>query len=527
MKYIFFFIFCFVFFQGFSQPTNINVSIGNVFDGEPYLAVNPTNPQNMVAAWMSFALGGIPRIAIKTKTSFDGGSTWNNLVVHPHAGATLHSADVSMAFRNDGTLFIDYIDYRQSPDTGFIFIQQSTDGGNTWSNPVKVWDIHEDLAKEPMDRPWLVIDNSNTANAGMLYLTTKPAPWISPPNRPYLKYSADSGQTWSSYRYVDSTGYLVGNTIAAPMGAPTVTADGALCVAYASYLPAQSVLPQYIIAKSYNRSIEFDYHTIYSGIPGAIDTNYKLGHHFTANPANSNQLTMAIVINKNGDPDIYTASSNDGGTSWNTIVRVNDDSIGNGVAQDMVWAQYATNGDLLVTWRDRRNAGTGFFVGSDFYSAVSHDNGATFQKNIRLSNVTAAFDSVLLQNGNDFMSCYLVNDTICALWGDVRSGKLNIYFAKTSDSTGLTTGLVKISEEEIFAVSVYPSPAQNDFSIILPADKESATIELLNETGQLVMRKENVSSNQRIDCSQLSSGIYFLRITSGNDVCLKKLNINR
>ncbi|MDB5282667.1 MAG: hypothetical protein JWO06_1742, partial [Bacteroidota bacterium] len=356
MKQFLLFVFSFILLKGFAQPNNIDVSGGSVFEGEPYLAVNPTNPQNMVAAWMGFALGGIPRVAIKTKTSFDGGNTWGNLVVHPHGGATLHSADVSMAFRKDGTVFIAYIDSRQTPDTGYIYVQHSSDGGNTWSAPVKVWDINEDLAKEPMDRPWLVVDNSNTANAGILYITTKPAPWIAPPNRPYIKYSADSGQTWSTYRYVDSTGYLVGNTIAAPMGTPTVTADGAVCIAYPSYLPSQSLFAQVIMAKSYNRTIGFDYHVIYSGIPGTLDSNYKLGDHFTSNPSNPNQLALAAVINQHGDADIYVASTNDGGTNWNSYVRVNDDSISNGVGQDLVWAQYATNGDLLVTWRDRRNS---------------------------------------------------------------------------------------------------------------------------------------------------------------------------
>lgn len=35
---------------------NINVSNGIVFDGEPNLAVNPNNTQNLVIAWMSYSL---------------------------------------------------------------------------------------------------------------------------------------------------------------------------------------------------------------------------------------------------------------------------------------------------------------------------------------------------------------------------------------------------------------------------------------------------------------------------------------
>ena len=35
-----------------AQPINTNLSNGLLFDGEPFIALNPTNPQNLVAAWM-------------------------------------------------------------------------------------------------------------------------------------------------------------------------------------------------------------------------------------------------------------------------------------------------------------------------------------------------------------------------------------------------------------------------------------------------------------------------------------------
>ena len=63
---------------GYAQPTNTNISNGLIFDGEPYIAINPTNAQNLVAAWMGFKLsGGSYHIAIKTRASFDGGTTWS------------------------------------------------------------------------------------------------------------------------------------------------------------------------------------------------------------------------------------------------------------------------------------------------------------------------------------------------------------------------------------------------------------------------------------------------------------------
>ncbi|HVA97839.1 MAG TPA: hypothetical protein VNG53_03010 [Bacteroidia bacterium] len=34
-----------------SQPTNINISNTNYFNGEPYMAINPTNPKNIIIAY--------------------------------------------------------------------------------------------------------------------------------------------------------------------------------------------------------------------------------------------------------------------------------------------------------------------------------------------------------------------------------------------------------------------------------------------------------------------------------------------
>ena len=54
---------------------NTNISNGYVFDGEPYMAANPTNPLNLVIAWMGYSPGS--PLGIKTIASFNGGRTWS------------------------------------------------------------------------------------------------------------------------------------------------------------------------------------------------------------------------------------------------------------------------------------------------------------------------------------------------------------------------------------------------------------------------------------------------------------------
>jgi hypothetical protein len=513
--------------QIFAQPSNTNLSNTQLFGGEPYLAINPANPQNIVVAWMAVDLSTSFRVSIKSKSSFDGGNTWNTSFVQPHFGPTRHSADVSMQFRNDGVLFLSYVDYQQNPDSGGVYVTQSSDGGINWSSPVQVWNANtEDPSKQPLDRPWLVVDNSTTSNSGMMYMTTKPAPWILPPNRAYFKSSSDSGLTWSPYRFVDTTGYLIGNLIAAPMAAPAVTADGAICVAYPSYVVSQSIYPKMLFGKSYNRGASFQYNDLLVSPASVTDTLYKLGYHLCTNPSTANQLCFLGIQEPGTDPDVYVYTSNDGGLTWTTGTRVNDDPVNNGVAQDMPWAGYDLNNKLVVTWRDRRNSsGTGFYQSSDTYCAVSDDNGLTFHPNILLSDVTAPFDSILEDNGNDFLSCELHNDTIYAAWGDVRSGNLNIYFTKVSDSTGTGSGIVSLNDDDL--LRVYPNPVSDkvylDYHNVL---SKAVDIRLYNQSGQLVLSKELSVDNLKngIDVSGLAKGVYYLRLRDGEREFVKAIN---
>ncbi len=498
---------------GFSQPANNNISNTSFFAGEPYLAVNPSNHQNIVIAWMALDFSTGFRVAIKSKVSFDGGNTWGNQYIQPHFGATWQSADVCLQYRPNGTLYLTYIDYREAPDSGGVYITHSKNGGITWTLPTRIWNgLTEDPSKRPFDRPWLAIDNSATSNGGAFYMTTKPAPWIAAPNRPYLKTSLDSGQTWSNYRNIDTINYLVGN-IAAPMAFPTVSADGALCIAYPSYLTSQFVYPKYLLAKSYNRGASFLYYDLFINPVSVTNSEYKLGYRLAANPSNANQLAFAFIAQTNGDPDVFLTTTNNGGISWNKPVRVNDDLISNGKGQDMVWVNYDNNNKLVLTWRDRRNGtGSGFYQSSDTYCAVSTDNGNTFQTNVRLSNATVPFDSILTQSGNDFLSNQFLNDTIYSAWGDVRTGKLNIFFTKTAYTTG--TGLLPINiNEGLF--SIYPNPASNKLNFTYSDNKiKKLEIKLLNATGQEVLSKEILLNSHEfsLDVSHLLPGIYFVNI---------------
>ncbi len=508
---------CLLSFGALAQPTNTNISNGVLFDGEPFIAQNPTNPQNLVAAWMGLKLsGGQFLIAIKTRASFDGGSTWSVANSLPHYASGYGCADVSMGFAATGLLYISYIDSHQVPqDSGGIFVARSHDGGLSWDTPTKAFDVTNDPGKFPLDRPWIAVDHSTPANAGILYITSKPAPWIPAPNRNYYKVSTDSGHTWSPIAHVDGPNYLVGNFIQAPMAAPAVTLKGNFCAIYPSYVTTQNILPTFYLATSRNHGQSFSYNLVIAATPAPNDTNLKNGYVLITSPIDSNKMAFFDPQAIHGDDDIFALHSNDAGQTWSGLVRVNDDTVGNGKHQDLVWAAYNEQGNIACTWRDRRNsAASGFWnAGYDFYYATSADNGQTFSPNQKLSSQFIAFDSLIAQNGNDFMSCVYHADTLYTVWGDTRSGKMNIYFSKTVASTNATV-VISLLNGDAGAWEVFPNPAQGQIHISARPYCLQQLLSIYDIHGRKVFSALMQNTTMNINTASFAKGIYFIKIGS-------------
>src|SRR5688500_10777159 len=88
----------------FSQSNDANISTYSFADTEPYIAVNPANPNNIITGWMRVT--GFTQISIFTKASFDGGQTWSSGTTMPHLWPSFTSADISIDFSSAGTAYL-------------------------------------------------------------------------------------------------------------------------------------------------------------------------------------------------------------------------------------------------------------------------------------------------------------------------------------------------------------------------------------------------------------------------------------
>ncbi len=493
----------------FISGQNQNVSQGIVFDGEPYLVVNPNDQQHLVVAWMGFKLN--EKIVIKTKYSNDGGSTWSAMVSLPHMVSGNTSADPSLQFDENGDVFVCYIDYDATTFTnGAIYVSKSEDGGSSWNTPVDAINLSDCPNKYCIDRPWMEIDRTSGPNQGSIYVTSMNADQnVSPPYNPYLAVSTDGGNSFQTPRFLDTTGFLAGSAIPQPMPSPAIGTDGTFYAAYPSYVLSQNILPAIIMASSQNGGGSLDHKVIRTGGLGTGVSNEfaKKASYFFSDESDSDHLAMVVLAEYNGDPDLFYFESYDKGLNWSGLTRVNQDPISNGVLQDMIWADFNANGDLVITWRDRRNSGdTSYSVPTEIYAAVRMSGDTSF-KEITVSDQVVSHDTILEESGNDFMCVELIGDTMYVVWGDVRTSRLNIWMSKVNiqDAVGLSTII-----HDVDLIRAYPNPS-SDFVHIDDAENESYV--LLNDRGEKVKRG---IYHERIDLRDLSPAYYFLYFKNPN-----------
>jgi len=301
-----------------------------------------------------------------------------------------------------------------------------------------------------------------------------------------------------------------------------VTSDGVFHAAYPSYLPTQSLWPRFILASSSDAGNDFSHQVLFNSTTSPSEPLAKAGYLLRANPANADHIAFFYLDVTHGDIDVFMRESINGGASWTGGVRINDDAVANNRMQDLVWADFDEDGDLVVSWRDRRGgADSTYAANTEIWGAVRWKDSTDFSANFRISDTAVAYDAVLAQSGNDFMCINFVDDTLAAVWGDVRTGKLNVWFQRL-DPTGVILSTIQISSETVPQVSVYPNPS-SDLFIVKAVNLQEIIV--INQNGKKVKVKHGVDHTEGtiLDLSDLAKGVYFLQIKTTEGMVTRKV----
>jgi hypothetical protein len=192
-------------------------------------------------------------------------------------------------------------------------------------------------------------------------------------------------------------------------------------------------------------------------------------------------------------------------------MRVNNDAQANGALQDLAWCTYDTDGELAVCWRDRRNGTPNTYSSPTEIVCRIRSQGTWFDE-IFISPLIA-HDSILLQNGNDFLNVQFYQNKLYTIWGDVRSGSLKIYL-NVYDQNDSTNSISIISDER----QVFPNPSSSQIKVA--GTRIGQAFSILDQQGRVVLSGK-VSEEAVIALENLAKGTYVLKIGSWSETILK------
>jgi len=145
------------------------------------------------------------------------------------------------------------------------------------------------------------------------------------------------------------------------------------------------------------------------------------------------------------------------------------------------------------------------FPGSYAPSAPS-DMFAGIGKNGQILSISKSEGLVIVRMGNQGSSEEVSTQFCNSIWEKLNAVMCNATSINENNSNTKT-------------ISIFPNPANTEINIVFPSS-DNAQIEISNVMGEVVIKKENKS---KIDISNLTNGLYFIRIIQGQKRNVQKL----
>lgn len=399
---------------GGAPPTNVDISkrVGN--ESEEAIAVNPTNPDNVVvvtniAEGFSGLFEGV---------SFDGGQTWTTKIIAE--GQTIGGGadglgdsccDPSLSFDQYGNLFLSYLYNLEN----VVPVALSTDGGLTFK-------VIANIAKPPKPPgtkgpsrhgEYRYVDQETIVTGeGSVWVVVNAGPMVATGAR--VTGLGQVGSFIPNEVIPGTNNCTYGDVAVGPggkvMNVCTLTQTGRGGGKLFVNVDPDGLGPQGFGDRVFVEDTHvggFDFVPPQSG--RSIDAEPGLAWDRT-NGSHRGRVYLVYTFeekNESDDTNIYVRYSDDDGQTWSAPTRVNDDKGQNTQFQSKI-ALDPTTGRLAVVWYDPRNdlgaGGPGDTNGipnddAQFWGAFSGD-GSTFTPNFQISAGTSNSQDAM--NGIDF-----------------------------------------------------------------------------------------------------------------------------
>jgi hypothetical protein len=182
---------------------------------EPYVAVNPTNPNNVIGVWQQDRWSDGGAHGLVAGFSFDGGATWGE-TPQPFSACAgglgyERASDPWVSFGPDGTAYSISISFDQNTPRNAVAAAVSTDGGRTWGRTstliadtsAQFFNDKESVTADPVHAGvayavWDRLESPNQNPRAIAHAAAFRGPAL-------FSKTTNGGQTWSVPREIVST----------------------------------------------------------------------------------------------------------------------------------------------------------------------------------------------------------------------------------------------------------------------------------------------------------------------------------
>jgi len=439
-KYIFAFIVCSFFgLNIFAQYLNVRVDGPLSYSpNEVSISINPVD-LNYLAAGANIDY---------YYSSSDGGFTWSELSMSSSLGVW---GDPCLLYDSLGYVYFGHLSYGSSPSGWWIdriVVQRSTNHGQTWNDGAG---IGFGTYPQAQDKEWLAVDHTQSQYKGNLYVT-----WTefddygssnpSDSSRIRFSKSTDAGISWTTAKTIsDVSGDCIDSDNTDEGAVPAVGPNGEIYVSWAGPLGL-------MFDKSTDAGQTWGDDIFVSNIPGGWDFNVS-----GISRCNGLPITMCDISNspfrgnvyvgwsdqRNGtnNTDVFFVKSTDGGNTWSSPLKVNDDQTSR--HQFFTWMTVdPTTGHIWAVFYDRRNT-TG--DATDVFVAKSTDGGDTFE-NFKVSQSSFTPSSFVFFG--DYTNITAWNGKIYPIWMRADNQTMSVWVAHVIDSTTVPVELSAFSVQQ-------------------------------------------------------------------------------
>ena len=411
-----------------SVQVNVNASGQNITGdaaNEPDIAVDPTNHNKMTIGWRQFdSVASNFRQAGWGYTS-NAGASW-----------TFPGVLEDNVFRSDPVLDSDdtgQFFYLSLLETFFDNMWRSLDSGLTWTNIAPA---------TGGDKQWFVIDKSSSTGHGFQYQC-----WSTSGNNfggRQFSRSTDGGFTWLNpvniphtpawgTLDVDSTGNLF-------IGGENLNNGQMWCVRSTNAKNA-AVTPTFDQSTAVNLGGEIAFGSAINPDGLAGQAFLKIDRSGTSTNNNIYMVSSVQPTGASSGTDVMFVRSSDGGLTFSTPHRINDDPINHNKWHWFGTLAIAPNGRIDCIWLDSRNATNN--TDSQLFYSFSTDGGNTWSTNVAVSNSFNPFLGYPDQNKmGDYMNIVSDNTGGDVAYAATFNSEEDIYYVRVTPSSGGSIQLV-------------------------------------------------------------------------------------